>query len=154
VNYVQAKEASAKASSPTDEADDAPLGSAFSLIASTMSSRQDESSQGSSTLVEEGAGYRVNRIELLPGKRLSYQRHSRRSEEWTIVQGLGKVTINGDERLVRVGQKVNVPAGAAHRMENFGAETLIFDETQRGSYLGEDDIERLEDDYGKVPEEA
>ncbi|MGB7621886.1 MAG: glycosyltransferase [Terriglobia bacterium] len=123
-----------------------------SAVIRKKSSPQDPPSWGTSTVVEEGAGYKVKRIELLPGKRLSYQKHSQRSEQWTIIQGLGKVTIDGDERLVRVGQKINVPMGAAHGMENFGEDILIFVETQRGADLGEDDMEQQEDDYEKAPE--
>lgn len=122
-----------------------------SAFAPTTSSSQDQSSSGSFTVIEEGTGYKVRRIELLPGKQLSCRRHAQRSEQWTIVQGLGKVRIDGDERLVRVGQKINVPVGVAHSMENFGEQLLVFIETQRGPYLGEDDIEQLQDDVGIVP---
>ncbi|MBZ5536359.1 MAG: glycosyltransferase [Acidobacteriia bacterium] len=116
-------------------------------------STQDQSSSGSFAVIDEGSGYKVRRIELLPGKRLSYRRHAQRSEQWTIVQGLGKVRIDGDDRLVRVGQKINVPIGAGHSMENFGDQLLVFIETQRGPYLGEDDVEHLKDEYGGVPED-
>lgn len=105
---------------------------------------------GSFTVLDEGDGYKVKRIEVLPGKRLSYQRHSRRCEHWMVVQGAGKVTLEGREILLQVGDTADVPTGAAHRMENPGKETLVFIEIQRGSYLGEDDIVRLQDDFGRL----
>jgi len=104
---------------------------------------------GSFTVLDEGNGYKVKRIEVLSGKRLSYQKHSRRSEHWTVVQGVGKVTLEGREITLEVGDTADIPLGAAHRMENPGKETLIFIEIQRGSYLGEDDITRLQDDFGR-----
>lgn len=124
-----------------------------SAFAPTTSSSQVQPSSINITVIEEGDGYKVRRIALLPGKRLSYRRHARRSEQWTIVQGLGMVTIDGDERLVRVDQKITVPAGTAHSIENFGEQLLVLIETQRGSYLGEDDIEHLQDNSGIAPEE-
>ena len=105
---------------------------------------------GSFTVLDEGAGYKVKRIEVLPGKRLSYQRHARRAEHWMVVAGEARVTLDGGERLTRVGEAVDIPVGAAHRIENPGAELLIFIEVQRGDYLGEDDITRLEDDFGRA----
>lgn len=110
---------------------------------------------GSFTVLDEGSGYKVKRIEVLPGKRLSYQKHSRRAEHWMVVQGTGKITLEGREILLRAGETGDIPLGAAHRMENPGGETLIFVEIQRGDYLGEDDIVRLQDDFGRLgPEEA
>jgi len=105
---------------------------------------------GSFTVLDEGDGYKVKRIEVHPGKRLSYQRHSQRCEHWMVVQGAGKVTLEGREILLQVGDTADVTMGAAHRIENLGEETLIFIEIQRGSYLGEDDIVRLQDDFGRV----
>ena len=109
----------------------------------------DQRPWGSFTVLDEGNGYKVKRIEVLSGKRLSYQKHSRRSEHWTVVQGVGKVTLEGREITLEVGDTADIPLGAAHRMENPGKETLIFIEIQRGSYLGEDDITRLQDDFGR-----
>ena len=105
---------------------------------------------GSFTVLDEGAGYKVKRIEVLPGKRLSYQRHARRAEHWMVVAGTGRVTLDGREITVRTDETIDVPVGTAHRIENPGADTLIFIEIQRGDYLGEDDITRLEDDFGRV----
>ncbi|HEX5709611.1 MAG TPA: phosphomannose isomerase type II C-terminal cupin domain [Pyrinomonadaceae bacterium] len=105
---------------------------------------------GTFTVLDEGAGYKVKRIEVLPGKRLSYQRHARRAEHWMVVAGAGKVTLDGEDVVVRTGEVVDVAVGTAHRIENPGAETLVFIEIQRGDYLGEDDITRLEDDFGRA----
>ena len=105
---------------------------------------------GSYTVLDEGEGYKVKRIEVLPGKRLSYQKHAHRAEHWMIVNGIAKVTLDGREMERAVGDTVDVPLGAAHRIENTGHERLVFIEVQRGTYLGEDDIVRLQDDFGRV----
>lgn len=105
---------------------------------------------GSFTVIDHGEKYKVKRIEVLPGKRLSYQRHSRRAEHWFVVAGIAKVTLNGQEFLVKAGEAFDIPIGSAHRVEN--SETgsdLVFIETQTGDYFGEDDIERIEDDFGR-----
>ena len=109
----------------------------------------EERPWGSFTVLDEGAGYKVKRIEVLPGKRLSYQRHARRAEHWMVVGGEARVTLDGEERTVRVGETVDIGTGTAHRVENPGAQVLVFIEIQRGGYLGEDDITRLSDDYGR-----
>ena len=105
---------------------------------------------GSFTVLDEGAGYKVKRIEVLAGKRLSYQRHARRAEHWMVVAGTARVTLDGGDIVVGCGETVDIPVGAAHRIENPGTDTLVFIEIQRGDYLGEDDITRLEDDFGRV----
>jgi mannose-6-phosphate isomerase len=110
----------------------------------------DERPWGSFTVLDEAAGYKVKRIEVLPQKRLSYQKHQRRSEHWMIVAGAAKVTLDGHEITVTAGETVDIPIGAAHRIENVSTEKLIFIEIQRGTYFGEDDIERLQDDYGRL----
>ena len=86
----------------------------------------------------------------MPGKRLSYQQHSRRSEHWYVVSGIAKVTLNGVEKLVNAGEAIDIARETAHRVENpHGSDLLIFIETQTGDYFGEDDIVRLEDDFGR-----
>lgn len=105
---------------------------------------------GSYTVLEEASTFKVKRIEVLPHKRLSYQRHSQRAEHWFVVAGTAKVTLDDEEITVRAGESIDIPIGAAHRVENPGDENLIFIEVQRGSYLGEDDIVRLQDDYGRT----
>ena len=110
----------------------------------------DQRPWGSYTVLDEGVGFKVKRIEVLPEKRLSYQKHARRSEHWFVIRGIAKVTLNGDEILVRSGESIDIPVGAAHRVENPAADLLIFIEAQTGDYFGEDDIVRLEDDYGRA----
>jgi mannose-6-phosphate isomerase len=110
----------------------------------------DKRPWGSFTVLDEAPNYKVKRIEVLPEKRLSYQRHERRSEHWMVVSGTAKVTLEGREIIVETGETVDIPQRAAHRIENPGSEKLVFIEIQRGTYLGEDDIERLQDDYGRV----
>jgi mannose-6-phosphate isomerase len=105
---------------------------------------------GTYTVLEEDRGFKVKRIEVLPGKRLSYQKHAQRAEHWFVVEGTAKVTLDGDEIMVRAGEAIDIPIGAAHRVENPDEGNLVFIEVQRGNYLGEDDITRLEDDYGRT----
>ncbi len=117
--------------------------------AANNSPHYDERPWGSFTVLDEGEGYKVKRIEVLSGKRLSYQKHARRAEHWMVVQGTAKVTLDGKEILLKSGEVVDIPVGAAHRIENPGDVKMIFIEIQRGSYLGEDDIVRLQDDFGR-----
>jgi len=104
---------------------------------------------GTFTVLDEGDGYKVKRIEVLAEKRLSYQRHARRAEHWFVVAGKARVTLDGRDLTLSVGEAVDIPVGTAHRVANPGEETLVFIEVQRGDYLGEDDITRLEDDYDR-----
>ena len=105
---------------------------------------------GTFTVLDEGENFKVKRIEVLPGKRLSYQKHSQRAEHWVVVQGTAKVTLDGREMTIETGQAIDIAIGAAHRVENPGAVPLLFIEVQRGNYLGEDDIVRLQDDFGRA----
>ena len=105
---------------------------------------------GTFTVLDEGENFKVKRIEVLPGKRLSYQKHSQRAEHWVVVQGTAKVTLDGRDITIETGQAIDIAIGAAHRVENPGAVPLLFIEVQRGSYLGEDDIVRLQDDFGRA----
>src|SRR5262249_55827808 len=109
----------------------------------------EERPWGSFTVLDEATDYKVKRIEVLPQKRLSYQKHKHRAEHWMVVAGVAKVTLDGKEMTVPTGGVIDIPMQAAHRVENVGAEKLVFIEIQRGSYLGEDDIQRLQDDYGR-----
>jgi mannose-6-phosphate isomerase len=113
------------------------------------SDRFDRRPWGTFTVLDEGEGFKVKRIEVLPGKRLSYQKHSQRAEHWVVVQGTARVTLDDQEIMVPTGQAIDIAIGAAHRVENPGGEILVFIEVQRGSYLGEDDIVRLQDDFGR-----
>ena len=111
----------------------------------------EERPWGSFTILDEAENFKVKRIEVLPGKRLSYQRHQKRAEHWFVVQGTAKVTLNGSEILVESGGSIDISVGAAHRVENpHDSERLVFIETQTGTYFGEDDIERLDDDFGRA----
>ena len=115
------------------------------------SNYSEERPWGSFAILDEGENYKVKRLEVLPGKRLSYQRHSRRAEHWFVVRGTAKVTLNDAEILVETGKALDIPTGAAHRIENsHSSENLVIIETQTGDYFGEDDIERLDDDFGRV----
>ena len=105
---------------------------------------------GSYEVLEEGRNFKVKRIEVLPGKRLSYQKHAQRAEHWFVIEGTAKVTLDDRDVFVAAGEAIDIPIGSAHRVENPGAEDLIFIEVQRGNYLGEDDIVRLEDDFGRT----
>ena len=105
---------------------------------------------GSYTVLEEGRTFKVKRIEVFPGKRLSYQKHAQRAEHWFVVEGTAKVTLDGRDVTISAGEAIDIPVGYAHRVENPGAEDLVFIEVQRGNYLGEDDIVRLEDDFGRT----
>lgn len=95
-------------------------------------------------------GFKVKTISVYPGKKLSLQSHDHRSEHWAIVRGNAKVTLNQDEIILEKDQSVYIPVKALHRIENIGSEILEFTETQIGNYLGEDDIVRYEDDFGRV----
>ena len=105
---------------------------------------------GSYTVLEEDPeGYKLKRIEVAPGARLSLQSHAHRSEHWVVVSGTATVT-NGDEvTVVHKNQSTYIPIGAKHRLENLGSEPLHIVEIQVGEYLGEDDIQRYEDNYGR-----
>ena len=114
------------------------------------SPRFDRRPWGTFTVLDEGDGFKVKRIEVLPGKRLSYQQHAQRAEHWVVVQGNAKVTLDGQDVIVKPGEAIDIAVGTAHRVENPGDELLVFIEVQRGNYLGEDDIVRLQDDFGRV----
>lgn len=101
-------------------------------------------------MLDEGDNFKVKRIEVLPGKRLSYQKHSKRAEHWVVIQGTAKVTLDDQDHIVEAGQAIDIAIGSAHRVENPGDDLLVFIEVQRGSYLGEDDIVRLQDDFGRA----
>ncbi len=116
-----------------------------------MTGEHEERPWGSYMVLDDEAhDHKVKRIVVRPGKRLSYQRHARRSEHWFVVSGQGTVTIDGAARPVVAGEAVDVPVGAAHRIENTGEGDLVFVEVQHGDYFGEDDIVRLEDDFGRA----
>ena len=96
---------------------------------------------------------KVKRIIVKPGHKLSYQYHYKRDEAWVIVQGTATVTLDDKVHTFMEGQVVQIEYGTKHRVENKGKEDLIFIETQTGTYFGEDDIVRIEDDYGRENED-
>jgi mannose-6-phosphate isomerase len=110
----------------------------------------DERPWGGYTVLDDRPGHKVKRIVVNPRGRLSYQRHDYRSEHWFVVAGTGRLTLDGMEQDLGAGEAVDIPAGVAHRIENPGEAELVFIEVQHGSYFGEDDIVRLEDDYGRA----
>lgn len=100
-------------------------------------------------ILQESPDHKVKCIWVSPGKRLSYQRHERRAEHWFIVAGTARITLNGVESTVTAGDSININIADLHRIENIGPDDVIFIEVQTGTYFGEDDIERIEDDYGR-----
>ncbi len=94
--------------------------------------------------------HKVKRIVVYPGKRLSLQRHLKRSEHWYVLFGEAIVTRDDEEHHLTGGQAIDLPCGCKHRVKNPGEQNLMFIEIQTGEYFGEDDIERFEDDFGRV----
>ncbi len=94
--------------------------------------------------------HKVKRIAVKPGKRLSLQLHHQRSEHWYVVFGEAIVTLNTQQVELKSGEAVDIPVETMHRVQNPGSYDLIFIEIQPGEYFGEDDIERFEDDFGRV----
>ncbi|MCU0517345.1 MAG: phosphomannose isomerase type II C-terminal cupin domain [Oscillatoria sp. Prado101] len=124
----------------------AMLGSAGSKVVTATELRP----WGSFTVLEEGRGYKIKRIEVKPGHRLSLQMHHHRSEHWIVVSGTAKVTCGDIEELISNNQSTYVPPCTSHRLENPGVIPLVLIEVQNGEYLGEDDIVRFQDDYARV----
>ena len=102
------------------------------------------------TVLSDEPDHKVKRICVYPGKRLSLQRHRRRAEHWFLLRGEMVATIEDREISLRAGETIDIPCGASHRIRNTGDEEAAFIEIQTGDYFGEDDIERIEDDYGRV----
>ncbi|PHR58378.1 MAG: mannose-1-phosphate guanylyltransferase/mannose-6-phosphate isomerase [Arcobacter sp.] len=102
---------------------------------------------GTYTILDECKGYKVKRIMVKQGKRLSLQKHFHRSEHWIVVSGTAKVTKGENEYFVKANESTYIPIGEVHRLENVGKIPLVMIEAQVGEYLGEDDIVRLDDDY-------
>ena len=101
-------------------------------------------------LLSEQADFKVKKTVVHTGRRLSLQRHQHRHEHWFIIKGQARVTLNGRTLEFSPGQSIDIPHESLHRIENIGSDDVVFIEVQTGDYFGEDDIERLEDDFGRV----
>jgi len=104
---------------------------------------------GTYTVLEESANFKIKRIVVKPGAALSLQMHYHRSEHWVVVSGAASIVNNGKEMLVRTNESTYIPAGHKHRLANPGLTDLVMIEVQSGEYLGEDDIVRFDDVYGR-----
>ena len=105
---------------------------------------------GSFTILDEGEGFKVKRISVNPSHKLSLQYHHHRSEHWTVIQGEATVTIGEITKPVKINESVYIPLKEKHALANEGEELMQLIEVQLGDYLGEDDIVRLEDRYGRA----
>lgn len=112
--------------------------------------RKVERPWGNYIVLEKGKGYKIKRVVLKPGARLSLQLHRRRSEHWVVVSGVARVTRENETYLVHTNESTSIPAHTRHRLENPGEAPLQVIEVQNGEYVEEDDIERFEDDYGRL----
>jgi mannose-6-phosphate isomerase-like protein (cupin superfamily) len=112
--------------------------------------RKDHRPWGYYEALADQSDHKVKRIVVFPGQRLSLQRHGRRAEHWTVVRGTPVVTRDNVDIPLKPGDSIDIPRGASHRIANPGPDAVVFIEVQMGDYFGEDDIERFEDDYGRV----
>jgi mannose-6-phosphate isomerase-like protein (cupin superfamily) len=104
---------------------------------------------GQYQILYDGDDCKVKRITVNPGGKLSYQYHFKRNEDWLIISGHGVVTLDGIKSSISPGHRIHIATKIPHRVHNTGSEPLVFIEIQTGSYFGEDDIVRIEDDYGR-----
>ena len=119
-----------------------------------MTRERDQRPWGMYEVLDEGDTYKVKRIEVKPGHRLSLQSHENRCEHWVIVNGEAVVTVGEKELHLKANQEVLIPVKTRHRIANQGSEALVVIEVQCGAYLGEDDIQRFDDDYDRVASES
>ncbi len=112
--------------------------------------QSDRRPWGDWRVVDCGPGFVVKRIRVAPGQHLSLQRHKHRAEQWVVVAGTARVTRNGEVFDLTAGQAAQIPVGDIHRVSNPGTTVMEFVEVQTGATLSEDDIERLEDVYGRT----
>jgi mannose-1-phosphate guanylyltransferase len=115
---------------------------------------EEERPWGCFTVLEASETYKVKRIVVSPGKRLSLQKHQYRSEHWVVVTGEALVTVGNEQKRLQPNQSVYIPLGEIHRIENPGEADLVIIEVQCGTYTGEDDIIRLQDDFARIPEQT
>ncbi len=110
---------------------------------------KSETPWGTWEVLLEAPTYKIKRITVHPGHRMSYQRHEKRSEHWYVVHGQALITLDDREQKLVEGNSIDIPKGMSHRIKNVGSDPLVFVEVQTGSYFGEDDNTRLHDDYGR-----
>ena len=110
---------------------------------------KEERPWGRYYVIHDQENYKIKRIEVEPGQRLSYQFHEKRSETWVIVKGKGMVIIDEKQQNISEGETILIPKKSRHRIENISDNQLVFIEVQTGTYFGEDDIVRLSDDYNR-----
>ena len=111
---------------------------------------KEERPWGHYIVTDQGNRYKVKSIHVNPGASLSLQKHYHRAEHWVVVEGTAKVEVDGKETLIYENQSTYIPLGAVHRLSNPGRVPLRIVEVSSGTYLGEDDIERYEDNYGRI----
>ena len=109
----------------------------------------EERPWGKFEILVDDSDCKVKKITVKPGQRLSYQYHNKRSEVWTVVSGNATITLDGKVSHHTYGETIKIPIGTKHRVENKSLDDLVFIEVQYGSYFGEDDIVRIEDDYDR-----
>tara|TARA_A100001011_G_C14303853_1_gene842092 strand:+ start:907 stop:1263 length:357 start_codon:yes stop_codon:yes gene_type:complete len=114
---------------------------------------KEERPWGSYEVINQGSRYKVKCIEVSAGESLSLQRHTHRAEHWVVVEGTALVHICGEKSIIIENQSTYIPVGVKHRLSNPGKIPLKIIEVQSGAYLEEDDIERFDDDYGRVNEQ-
>ncbi len=102
------------------------------------------------TVLADEPDHKVKRVVIHPGQRLSLQRHTRRKEHWHAISGQAILTLEAEELSFSAGQSIDIPESAWHRIQNEKGAPFVFIEVQTGAYFGEDDIERREDDYGRM----
>ncbi len=105
---------------------------------------------GTYTVLEEEPHYKIKRIVVNPGQKLSLQKHQHRAEHWVVIEGIAKVTNGNKEIILKANESTFIPQGEKHRLENLEKIPLMIIEVQTGSYFGEDDIQRFDDIYGRV----
>ncbi|MCJ2543343.1 phosphomannose isomerase type II C-terminal cupin domain [Thermostichus vulcanus] len=130
--------------------DKLPVPLSAETLAQLIESNTESRPWGTFTVLEEGPGYKIKRIVVLPKHRLSLQMHYHRSEHWIVVAGTAKVTCGDEEKIITSNQSTYVPPCTQHRLENPGVIPLVIIEVQNGQYLGEDDIIRFSDDYART----
>ena len=114
-----------------------------------MAGEISERPWGTFEVLTASDGYKVKRITVVPGGRLSLQSHQHRAEHWVVVTGIATVTVGENVRKVAMNEHVHIPLQAKHRLENYTDDLVVLIEVQSGLYLGEDDIKRYEDIYGR-----